>query len=211
MYRLLADAMPGDTRGAKGPKGQPDAFRACIACMLSAQSRDANTAKATEALFALARTPQEMLALPDEELIAAIKPAGLYNNKAKAIRRFCRYLLDELGGKVPDTRAGLMAMPGIGRKCADIILAFHYGKDAIAVDTHVGRVCRRTGLALGSTEAKIAEQLDERTPDWAREEAHFYLIQFGKRVCTSRAPKCPECFLLDLCRYEDKNLPEPPA
>ncbi|OWV34694.1 endonuclease III [Pacificimonas flava] len=206
MFRLLADAMPGDTRGAKGPKEQPDPFRSCIACMLSAQSRDANTAKATSALFALATTPEQMLALGDEELVDAIRPAGLYNNKAKAIRRFCRQLIDEKGGEVPRTRAGLLQMHGIGRKCADIIMAFTFGEDVIAVDTHVGRVCERTGLASGYSEAKIAEHLDARAPDWAKAEGHFWLIQFGKRICTSRSPKCGACFLVDLCEYEDKTL-----
>lgn len=206
MFRLLADAMPGDTRGAKGPKEQPDPFRSCIACMLSAQSRDANTAKATNALFALAKTPEEMLALDDDTIREAIKSAGLYNNKTKAIRRFCAQLVEEKGGEVPRTRKGLMQMHGIGRKCADIVSAFTFGADVIAVDTHVGRVCERTGLARGYSEAKIAEQLDERAPDWAKPEGHFWLIQFGKRICTSRAPKCADCFLVDICEYEDKNL-----
>ncbi|MEM8827667.1 MAG: endonuclease III, partial [Pseudomonadota bacterium] len=177
MFRRLADAMPGDTRGAKGPKEQPDPFRSCIACMLSAQSLDSNTAKATEALFALANTPEGMLALGDEELKAAIRPAGLYNNKAKSIRKFCRHLIDERGGDVPTTRAGLLEMPGIGRKCADIVMHFTYGEPVIAVDTHVGRVCNRTGLAPAKTEAKIAERLEDRAPDWAMAEGHFWLIQ----------------------------------
>ncbi|WP_343228004.1 endonuclease III [Stakelama flava] len=205
-FELLRDAMGGDMANAKGPKGQPDAFRSCIACMLSAQSRDSNTAKATRALFRLAETPQAMLALDDATLIDAIRPAGLYNNKAKAIRKFCRQLIDDHDGHVPDTRQGLLSMHGIGRKCADIVLAFTFGGDAIAVDTHVGRVCERTGLALGSTEAKIAEALDERAPDWVKPEGHFWLIRFGKRVCTGRAPKCADCFLASLCRYPDKRL-----
>ncbi|MAW99244.1 MAG: endonuclease III [Sphingomonas sp.] len=206
VFVLLRDAMGGDMAGAKGPKGQPDAFRACIACMLSAQSRDANTTAATKALFRLAKTPQAILELDENTLIDAIRPAGLYNNKAKAIRKFCRQLIDERNGAVPDTRAGLMAMHGIGRKCADIVLSFTFGGDAIAVDTHVGRVCERTGLALGSTEAAIAAELDQRAPDWAKPEGHFWLIRLGKRICTSRAPKCPDCFLNQLCRYPDKRV-----
>ena len=204
-FELLRDAMGGDMAGAKGPKGQPDAFRSCIACMLSAQSRDANTAQASRALFALATTPQAILDLDDETLIEAIRPAGLYNNKAKAIRKFCRQLMDEHDGVVPDTREGLLSLYGIGRKCADIVLSFTFGGDAIAVDTHVGRVCERTGLATGASEAKIAEALDKRAPDWAKPEGHFWLIRFGKRVCTSRAPRCASCFLRTLCRYPDKD------
>ncbi len=208
MFRRLSDAMPGNWRGenggAKGPKGQPDAFRSCVACMLSAQSLDSNTAKATNALFALAQTPEQMLRLSDEALIEAIRPAGLYNNKARSIRKFCAALI-ERKGIVPDTRAGLLEMPGIGRKCADIVMSFTFGADVIAVDTHVGRVCNRTGLAPGKTEAKVAERLEERAPDWAKAEGHFWLIQFGKKVCTSRAPKCESCFLNDLCLWPDKT------
>ncbi|MGP1284204.1 MAG: endonuclease III domain-containing protein [Parasphingopyxis sp.] len=201
VFRRLSEAMPGRSERAKGPKGQPDAFRSCISCMLSAQSLDSNTAKASRALFALAQTPTGMLALSDAEIIDAIRPAGLYNNKARAIRRFCRQLLDEHDGVVPDTRKGLLAMHGIGRKCADIVLSFTFGHDAIAVDTHVGRVCRRIGLARGPTEAKIAEVLDERAPGWAKEEGHFWLIQLGKRICKSRRPQCGRCPVGDLCQY----------
>ncbi|MGP1352536.1 MAG: endonuclease III domain-containing protein [Parasphingopyxis sp.] len=201
VFRRLSEAMPGRSERAKGPKGQPDAFRSCISCMLSAQSLDSNTAKASRALFALAQTPAEMLALSDAEIIEAIKPAGLYNNKARAIRKFCRQLLDEHDGVVPDTRKGLLGMYGIGRKCADIVLSFAFGEEAIAVDTHVGRVCDRIGLARGPTEAKIAEVLDKRAPDWAKDEGHFWLIQLGKRICKSRRPHCARCPVSDLCQY----------
>ena len=201
VYRRLSDAMPGRTRGAKGPKGQPDAFRSCISCMLSAQSLDSNTAKAARALFALARTPQQMLALDDHEIAAAIKPCGLYNIKARNIRKFCTALLSEHGGVVPDTREGLLSLPGIGRKCADIVMSFTFGKDVIAVDTHVHRVCNRIGLTEAKTADKTAHQLEERSPDWALRDGHFWLIQFGKRICTSRSPKCAGCPLNDLCQY----------
>ena len=197
--RRLAETMPGRTRGAKGPKGQPDAFRSCISCMLSAQSRDANTAAAAKALFALARTPEAMLALEEADIAEAIRPCGLYNMKARNIRKFCAALLEAHGGRVPETREGLLSLPGIGRKCADIVMSFTFGAAVIAVDTHVHRVCNRTGLARGKTEAKTAESLEARVPDWARHDGHFWLIQFGKRVCTSRAPKCGGCVLNDLC------------
>ena len=204
-YAILAEHMPGRVQGAKGPKDQPDPFRSCISCMLSAQSRDANTAAATQALFALARTPQEMLALDDEEVAQAIRPAGLYNMKARNIRKFCTALIEEHGGVVPDTRAGLMSLPGIGRKCADIVLQFAFDQDTIAVDTHVHRVANRTGLARGKTEAATAVQLEARSPDWAMREGHFWLIQFGKRICTSRAPRCETCPASRLCRYYRVN------
>ena len=201
VYRRLAEAMPGRTRGAKGPKGQPDAFRSCISCMLSAQSLDRNTAAATRALFALAKTPQAMLALGDEVIAAAIKPCGLYNRKTRNIRAFCTALLADHGGTVPDTREGLMALPGIGRKCADIVLSFTFGKDVIAVDTHVHRVCNRIGLTSAKTADKTAQQLEQRSPEWALRDGHFWLIQFGKRVCTARSPKCERCPVSDLCLY----------
>lgn len=199
VYRRLSDAMPGRTRNAKGSKGQPDAFRSCISCMLSAQSLDSNTAKATRALFALAKTPEQMLALDDQTIADAIKPCGLYNNKTRSIRRFCEALLAEHGGIVPDTREGLMSLPGIGRKCADIVMSFTFGKDVIAVDTHVHRVCNRIGLTKAKTADKTAEQLEERSPDWAKRDGHFWLIQFGKRICRSRAPKCEVCPVSELC------------
>ena len=201
VYRRLAAAMPGRTRGAKGPKGQPDAFRSCISCMLSAQSLDRNTAKACRALFALATTPEEMLALDDAEIAAAIRPCGLYNMKTRNIRAFCSALLERHGGVVPDTREGLLALPGIGRKCADIVLSFTFGKDVIAVDTHVHRVCNRIGLTEAKTADRTAQQLEDRSPAWALHDGHFWLIQFGKRVCTARAPRCGQCPVSDLCEY----------
>ena len=201
VYRILAREMPGRTRGAKGPKGQPDAFRSCISCMLSAQSLARNTAAAARALFALATTPEAMLELDDRDIAAAIKPCGLYNTKTRSIRRFCEALLAEHGGVVPDTRAGLMSLPGIGRKCADIVMSFTFGQPVIAVDTHVHRVCNRIGLTSTKTADKTAQQLEERSPDWAMADGHFWLIQFGKKVCTARSPKCDKCPVAHLCEY----------
>jgi len=201
VYRLLEDAMPGRTPTAKGPKKQPNPFRSCVSCMLSAQSRDENTAKASKALFELADTPEGILALDDETVAAAIKPCGLYNMKTRNLKKMCAYLIEELDGGVPKTRDGLMKLPGIGRKCADIVMSFTFGEDVIAVDTHVHRVANRTGLAQGKTEAQTAQSLEDRTPQWALRDGHFWLIQFGKKVCTSRAPKCESCFLSHLCAF----------
>ena len=201
VYRRLASAMPGRTKNAKGPKGQPDAFRSCISCMLSAQSLDSNTARASRQLFALAQTPEDMLKLDDADIAAAIKPCGLYNNKTRNIRKFCQTLLAEHAGKVPDTRAGLLSLPGIGRKCADIVMSFTFGADVIAVDTHVHRVCNRIGLTDAKTADKTAQQLEERSPQWALRDGHFWLIQFGKRICRARTPQCEICPVSDLCSY----------
>lgn len=211
VFRVLAEAMPGRTRNAKGPKGQPDAFRSCISCMLSAQSLDRNTAKASRALFALATTPEGMLALDDAAIAAAIKPCGLYNNKTRSIRRFCEALLAEHGGVVPDTREGLMRLPGIGRKCADIVLSFTFGQDVIAVDTHVHRVCNRIGLTDAKTADKTAQQLEKRAPEWALRDGHFWLIQLGKRICRARTPRCEVCPVAAQCRYAANNTALDPA
>ncbi|MCP1198884.1 endonuclease III [Notoacmeibacter sp. MSK16QG-6] len=199
VFRLLSENLPGRTQTAKGPKGQRTPFRSAIACLLSAQSRDANTARATEALFALADTPEAVLALEDDEIREAIRPAGLYNLKTRRIRAFCETLLEQFDGSVPRSRAELMRLPGIGRKCADIVMHFVFDEAVIAVDTHVERVCRRTGLAQGSNAEKVAENLAGRAPDWALDEGHFWLIQHGKRTCTSRAPKCATCPIESHC------------
>ena len=199
VFKILRAEMPGRTPGSKGPKGQPNAFRSCVSCMLSAQSRDRNTAAATKALFKLARTPKGILALPDEVIADAIKPCGLYNVKTRNLKKMCKALLEEHGGEVPRTRKGLMSLPGIGRKCADIVMSFTFGEDVIAVDTHVHRVCNRIGLAYGKTEAQTAANLEARTPDWALRDGHFWLLQFGKTVCRSRAPQCNACPVNPLC------------
>ncbi len=206
VFRRLCEAMPGRTPTAKGPKGQPDAFRSCISCMLSAQSLDRNTALAADRLFALATTPRGMLALQDEAIAAAIKPCGLYNMKTRNIRAFCAALLERHGGTVPDTREGLLNLPGIGRKCADIVLSFTFGQSVIAVDTHVHRVCNRIGLTHAKTADRTAQQLETAAPRWALHDGHFWLIQFGKRICTARAPKCGTCPVNDLCAYYAAQL-----
>lgn len=201
VFKRLQAEMPGRTKDAKGPKGQPDAFRSCVSCMLSAQSLDRNTAKAARALFALAATPQDMLELDDRDIAAAIKPAGLYNVKTRNIRKFCEALLADHGGIVPSTRDRLLSLPGIGRKCADIVQSFTFGQDVIAVDTHVHRVCNRIGLTDAKTADVTASQLEQRAPSWALRDGHFWLIQFGKKVCVSRVPKCEICPVNDLCEY----------
>jgi endonuclease-3 len=119
--------------------------------------------------------------------------------KARNLRKMCRHLVDELGGQVPRDRAGLMALPGVGRKCADIVLHFTFGEPGIAVDTHVHRVCNRTGLATGKTEAQTAASLEDRVPDAYRMDGHLLLLDHGKRTCRARAPRCDACVLADLC------------
>ncbi|MGB6231727.1 MAG: endonuclease III [Litorimonas sp.] len=205
--RILSGVMPGDSRVSRGPKRARSPFRSCISCMLSAQSLDRNTATATTALFKLARSPRGMLKLSDEQIVEAIRPAGLYNRKARNIRRFCEQLLEDHDGVVPDTRDELIKLHGIGRKCADLVAHFAFGQPHIAVDTHIRRVCQRSGLATGKTEAQVAASLDARAPNWAKPEAHFWLLNFGKRICKSRVPRCDICPIRALCRYPDKVHP----
>ncbi|GGE08802.1 endonuclease III [Aureimonas endophytica] len=206
-FRRLKAHMPGRTAFAKGPKDQPDPFRSVVSCLLSAQSLDRNTALATDNLFALARTADEILALPDAELAAAIRPCGLYNTKTRNLKKLCRALVDEHDRVVPQTREALMALPGIGRKCADIVMSFAFDQDVIAVDTHVNRVANRIGLTDAPTAEKTAADLVNRAPAWAQRDGHFWLIQFGKAVCRSQRPRCETCFLNDLCLYFTAGKP----
>jgi endonuclease-3 len=205
VLRILSDVMPGDSKSARGPKRAASPFRSCVSCMLSAQSLDRNTATATKALFKLARSPKGMLKLSDAEIVDAIRPAGLYNMKARNIRKFCEQLIRDYDGVVPATRDELLKLHGIGRKCADLVAHFAFGEAHIAVDTHIRRVCQRAGLATGKVEAQIAVSLDERAPNWAKPEAHFWLLQFGKRVCKSRTPQCGVCPIRQFCQFPNKS------
>ncbi|MEM7566562.1 MAG: endonuclease III [Pseudomonadota bacterium] len=205
LFERLKETYPARELRPESVKAVRDPFRSCVSCLLSAQSLDRNTAAATSALFAIASTPQAILALGDEELIGAIRPAGLYNMKAKNLRRLCAALLEEHDGVVPRTREGLMSLPGIGRKCADIVLHFTFHEPICAVDTHVHRVCNRVGLARGKTEEQTAKSLEPRIPDWAAWDAHVWLITWAKRVCTSRAPKCEACLAKGFCRAYAAN------
>jgi endonuclease III len=183
-------------------------FKSLVSVMLSAQSRDANTAKATRKLFAAAETPEAILALPDERLQDLIKDAGLYRTKARNIKRMCEALLAGHAGVVPSTREELMRLPGVGRKSADIMLRFVFGEAAVAVDTHVFRVSNRLGLAHGKVEAQVARQLEHRIPPRWRWGAHIWLLEHGKEICRSRRPRCEACFLVDLCERNGVALRE---
>ncbi|WP_298429694.1 endonuclease III [uncultured Jannaschia sp.] len=193
LRRAYPDARQPATKGGRDP------FRSVVSCMLSAQSLDRNTAAASKALFALARTPEGILALPDVEIAAAIRPCGLYNVKTRNLKRMCRFLLDEYDGHVPTDRDGLMSLPGVGRKCADIVMAFTFGEAVVAVDTHVHRVCNRMGLATGKTEAQTAASLEARIPEAFRRDGHVILLTHGKRTCRARAPRCADCAVAPLC------------
>ena len=209
VFKRLRERIPARELRPDSVKAVRDPFRSCVSCLLSAQSLDRNTAAATNALFAKAATPEAILALDEEELIEAIRPAGLYNMKAKNLRRLCGYVVDELEGVIPRTREGLMALPGIGRKCADIVLHFTFHEPVCAVDTHVHRLSNRLGIAFGKTEERTAKGLEPRIPDWAAWDAHVWLITFAKRTCTARAPKCEDCPMRDVCIAYRENGCEP--
>ncbi|GAB4199453.1 MAG: endonuclease III [Wenzhouxiangellaceae bacterium] len=201
VFKTLARWLPLDQPRPAHIKEDKDLFRALVACLLSAQSRDENTAQAKNALFAMADTPAAILKLSDEQIVAAIKPAGLYNMKARNLRRLCAAVLELADGRIPRDRAGLMRLPGIGRKCADIVLRFSLQQPVIAVDTHIHRLCNRTGLAEGKTEAQTAKSLESRTPGWALQHGHIRLLEFGKQICRSRRPRCEECPLTECCEF----------
>ncbi len=176
-----------------------------VAVVLSAQATDTGVNKATRPLFAKIRTPEQMLALGEAGLKAAIKTIGLFNSKAKNIIALSRKLVAEHGGKVPNERAALEALAGVGRKTANVVLNVAFGAPTIAVDTHIFRVCNRTGLAPGTTPRAVEDRLMAVVPEAMRLNAHHWLILHGRYVCKARKPDCPRCPVADLCRYESKT------
>ena len=182
-------------------------FQLLIAVMLSAQSTDVGVNKATRRLFPVAGTPQALLALGEEKLKSYISTIGLYNAKAKNIIATCRILLGQHDGEVPRTRAALEALPGVGRKTANVVLNTAFGEATIAVDTHIFRVANRTGLAKGKTVRMVEDRLEKVVPDEFKRDAHHWLILHGRYVCKARKPDCPQCVIRDLCEYVHKTPP----
>lgn len=180
-------------------------FQLLIAVILSAQATDKSVNQATALLFADAPTPQAILALGESGLIAYIRRIGLYLSKARNILATCRELLDRYGGEVPGSRQALEALPGVGRKTANVVLNVAFGEETIAVDTHIFRVARRTGLATGKTPLAVELELLEAVPQEFLPSAHHWLILHGRYVCKARRPECTCCRIADLCRYEDKT------
>lgn len=183
-------------------------FQLLVAVILSAQATDKGVNKATARLFREAGTPQAIVALGVEGLSRYIKSIGLYNSKAKNIVRTAELLLERHGGKVPDDRTALVALPGVGRKTANVILNTVFGHPVIAVDTHIFRVANRTGLARGKTVTDVERRLMKHVPDEFTHDAHHWLILHGRYVCVARSPRCGQCAIIDLCEFRDKNLPE---
>ena len=182
-------------------------FELLIAVILSAQATDRGVNKATPALFRAADTPAAMLALGVDGLIPYIKTIGLFNSKAKNIIATCAALVAQHGGEVPKTREALEALPGVGRKTANVVLNTAFGEATIAVDTHIFRVANRTGLARGKTERAVEDKLLKFVAPEFRQDAHHWLILHGRYVCKARLPACPTCAISDLCEYRRKTKP----
>ena len=176
-----------------------------VAVVLSAQATDVGVNKATGPLFAVADTPRAMVALGEERLREMIRTIGLYRNKAKNVIALSRQLIERHGAAVPRDRAALEALPGVGRKTANVVLNSAFGEPTIAVDTHIFRLGNRTGLARGKTPLAVEERLLEIVPDAYKRHAHHWLILHGRYVCKARKPACPACAIRDLCRYPDKT------
>ena len=180
-------------------------FELLVAVVLSAQATDKSVNAATEVLYRDANTPQTVLALGEDGLIAYIKTIGLYRSKAKHIIETCRLLIERHGGDVPESREGLEALPGVGRKTANVILNTAFGRPTIAVDTHIFRVANRTGLAPGKDVREVEDKLLKVVPSEFLKDAHHWLILHGRYVCKARKPDCPACIVRDLCAYRGKT------
>ena len=183
-----------------------NAFELLIAVILSAQCTDVAVNKATRKLFARARTPKSILALGVAGLKPYIRSIGLHNSKAANIIATCRALIEQHGGQVPQTREALQALPGVGRKTANVVLNTAFGEPVIAVDTHIFRVSNRTGIAPGRTVREVEDSLMQQVPRAFRKDAHHWLILHGRYTCTARNPKCPECRISDLCEWPERRL-----
>jgi endonuclease III len=184
-------------------------FELLVAVILSAQATDVGVNKATRRLFPVANTPQAILALGEHGLKPYIATIGLYNAKAKNLIETCRLLLERHAGKVPRTREELEALPGVGRKTANVVLNTAFGESTIAVDTHIFRVSNRTGLAAGANVRVVEDTLMRVVPAEFRKDAHHWLILHGRYVCTARKPDCPHCVINDLCAWPHKTPPAP--
>ena len=195
------------------PKSELDyrsPYELLVAVVLSAQATDKSVNLATAKLFPLAGTPQAMVALGEPRLAGLIRTIGLYRTKAKNVIALSRQLIERHGGEVPAERAALEALPGVGRKTANVVLNIAFGEPTIAVDTHIFRVANRTGLAPGKDPQAVEEKLLKFTPEEFRVHAHHWLILHGRYVCTARKPRCPDCAIRDLCEFRAKTREHKP-
>jgi endonuclease-3 len=202
IYERLKSANPAPTTELE----YQTPFQLLIAVLLSAQATDVSVNKATRRLFPVAPTPEAMLALGEEALMDYIKTIGLYKTKARNVLATCRILLAQHGGRVPENREQLEALPGVGRKTANVVLNTAFGHPTIAVDTHIFRVANRTGLAPGKDVREVEDKLTRLTPPEYRQDAHHWLILHGRYVCKARKPECGYCRIADLCEWNAKTV-----
>jgi|TARA_R110000851_G_scaffold35762_12_gene93893 endonuclease-3 len=191
------------------PKGELEhvnAYTLVVAVALSAQATDVGVNKATRDLFKIADTPQKMLNLGEEGLIQHIKTIGLYRNKAKNVMKLSRILVEEYGGEVPNSRAALQSLPGVGRKTANVVLNMWWQYPAQAVDTHIFRVGNRSGICPGKSVEAVERAIEDNVPVDFQRHAHHWLILHGRYTCKARKPACGTCLIRDLCLFEDKTL-----
>jgi len=181
------------------------AFELLIAVILSAQATDVSVNKATRGLFRAAATPAAMLAMGEAGIREHIKTIGLFNAKAKNVAATCRILCEQYAGEVPCDRAALEALPGVGRKTANVVLNTAFGEPTIAVDTHIFRICNRTGIAPGKSVREVEDRLGRLVADEFKKDAHHWLILHGRYVCIARRPRCADCLINDLCEYRHKE------
>ena len=180
-------------------------YELLVAVVLSAQATDKSVNLATEKLFPVANTPAEMVKIGEEKLTGYVRTIGLFRTKAKNVIALSKILLAEHGGKVPASREALEALPGVGRKTANVVLNIAFGQPTIAVDTHIFRVSNRTGIAPGKDPLSVEEKLNKFTPEEFKQHAHHRLILHGRYVCVARKPNCPQCVIRDLCEYRPKT------
>jgi endonuclease-3 len=200
-FRRLAEANPAPTTELD----YINPYTLLVAVVLSAQATDASVNIATRELFKRIKTPRQMVDFGEDELRQAIKTIGLFNTKAKNVIALSQALIDRYGGEVPRTRDGLESLPGVGRKTANVVLNTAFGEDTFAVDTHVFRVCNRTGLAPGKNPLDVELKLEKIVPAPFRRDAHHWLILHGRYTCKARLPECWRCPVIDLCRYRPKT------
>lgn len=181
-------------------------FELLIAVILSAQATDKGVNKATDQLYKVANTPEDILALKERGLKQYIKTIGLFNTKARNIIKTCKILSEEYDSQVPEDRHALESLPGVGRKTANVILNTAFGHPTIAVDTHIFRVANRTGIAPGKTVLEVEKKLLKAVPPRYKQDAHHWLILHGRYTCIARKPRCGSCMIEDLCEFKDKNL-----
>jgi endonuclease III len=202
-FRRLAEANPSPTTELEST----NPYQLLVAVVLSAQATDVSVNIATKPLFEHIKRPKQMVDLGEERLREAIKTIGLFNTKAKNVIALSQALIDKHGGEVPRTREELQALPGVGRKTANVVLNTAFGEETFAVDTHVFRVCNRTGLASGKTVDEVEAKLENIVPQPFRRDAHHWLILHGRYICKARLPECWRCPVIDLCRYNPKTPP----